>query len=79
MTCLCRHCEHLGVGPLQYLLDGEPADFQTWIDWLLCKTKEKTHEAIVQLWKWLCQSYSVLARQPMGSFTLEQVRRVRIS
>ena len=40
-------------------------------------TKEKSHETIDQLWRWLCQAYSLLAKQPMDSYTLQQVRRVR--
>jgi hypothetical protein len=33
-------------------------------------------KTIDQLWRWLCQAYSLLAKQPMDSYTLEQVRRV---
>jgi hypothetical protein len=72
-----RYCQHLGFDPEQHLLEGEPADFESWIDWILRTTKKKTHETINQYWKWLCQGYGVLARRPMDSFKLEQVRRVR--
>ena len=75
---LSRHCEHIGVDPDQRLLDSGLADFETWIDWVLHTTKKETHETISQLWKWLCQTYSVLAMQPMDTSTIQQVRRVRL-
>jgi hypothetical protein len=55
---------------------ADPADFETWIDWIHHITN-KTYKTISQLWKWLCQTYSLLAKQPMGSYTLQQVRRAR--
>src|SRR5271170_263517 len=73
-----RHCEHIGVDPDRHLLESGPSDFETWIDWVIRTTKKKTHETISQQWKWLCQAYSVLARQPMDAFTTQQVRRVRL-
>ena len=68
---LFRHCEHLGVDPNPYLLASGPADFETFIDWIL-RTTKKTHGTISQIWKRLCQSYSILAQQPVDSFTTEQ-------
>jgi hypothetical protein len=50
---------------------------ETWIDWIHRTMEKKTHETISQLWKWLCQAYSLLAKESMDSYTLEQVRRVR--
>jgi hypothetical protein len=76
-SILFRYCEHLGVDPDPYLLASRPTDFETFIDWILRTTKEKMHGTISQIWKRLCQSYSILAQQPMDSFTTEQVRRVR--
>jgi len=76
-SMLFRHCEHLGVDPDPYLLASGPADFETFIDWILRTTRKKTHGTVSQLWKQLCQSYSILAQQPMDSFTTGQVRRVR--
>jgi hypothetical protein len=49
---------------------ADPANFETWIDWIHRTTKEKSHETIDQLWRWLCQAYSLLAKQPMDSYTL---------
>ena len=57
-----RHCEHIGVDPDRHLLESGPSDFETWIDWVIRTTKKKTHETISQLWKWLYQSYSILAQ-----------------
>src|SRR5277367_5730434 len=42
---------------------SEPADFETWIEWILCTTKRKM-QTISQIWKWLCQSYSIELRCP---------------
>jgi hypothetical protein len=75
---LVRYCEHISVDPDRHLRESGPAEFETWIDWVLRTTKKKTHETISQLWKWLCQAYSVLAKQPMDAFTTQQVRRVRL-
>jgi hypothetical protein len=58
-------------------LEGEHHDFESWINWIHRTTKKKTHDRISVYWKWLCQVYSILAKQPMDSFTTEQVRRVR--
>jgi hypothetical protein len=69
----------MGVDPDQHLQQRGPANFETWIDWVLHTTKKKAHETISQLWKWLCQAYSVLARQPMDAFTTQQVRLVQLS
>ena len=74
---ILRYCEHVGVNADQYLLEGGPSDFEAWIDWMNRTTKKKSHETISQYWRWLCQAYSVLAKQPMDCFTTEQVRRVR--
>ena len=68
-----------GVDPDQHLLQSGPADSETWINWMhrttkkkkKKKKKKKTHETISQLWEWLCQAYSVLAKHPIGSYTLE--------
>jgi hypothetical protein len=55
-----------------------PADFETWIDWICRTTKKKKKDTTInQLWKWLCQAYSLLTKQPMDSYTFQQVRRVR--
>src|SRR5271163_4582529 len=59
------------------LLEGQHHDFESWIDWIHRTTKKKTHDSISVYWKWLCQAYSALAKQPMDCFTTEQVRRVR--
>lgn len=40
-------------------------------------TKKKTDKTISQLWKSLCQAYSLLVERPIDSYTLQQVRRVR--
>src|SRR2546423_21969 len=72
-----RYCEHIGADADQHLLDSGPADFEAWIDWMIRTTKKKTHETISQMWKWLCQAYSILARQPMDCLTTERVRRGR--
>ena len=72
-----RHCKHIGVDPDQHLLESGPTDFETWLDWILRTTKKKTHETISQMWKGLCQSYSILVQQPTDSFITEQMRRVR--
>jgi hypothetical protein len=53
-SILFRHCEHLGVDPDLYLLASGPADFETFIDWILRITKKKTHGTISQIWKRLC-------------------------
>jgi len=62
--------------PDGHFLASEPADFESWINWIIRSTKKKTHETISLKWKWLCQSYSMLAQQPMDCFTTNQVRRV---
>jgi hypothetical protein len=59
------------VDPDQHLLQSGPADFETWIDWIHRITKEKSHETIDQLWRWLYQAYSLLTKQPMDSYTLQ--------
>ena len=66
-----RHCEHIGVDLDQHLLQSGPVDFETWIDWMHRTTKKKSHETVSQLWRWLCQAYSILARQPIDAYTLQ--------
>src|ERR1700722_4847808 len=39
--------------------------------------RRRRTKTISQLWKSLCQAYSLLAERPMASYTLQQVRRVR--
>jgi hypothetical protein len=50
-SILFRHYEHLGVDPDPYLLASGPADFETFIDWILRTTKKKTHATVSQIWK----------------------------
>jgi len=70
-----KYCEHIGVDADSHLLEGQHHDFESWIDWINRTTKKKTHDSISIYWKWLCQVYSILAKQPMDCFTTEQVRR----
>jgi hypothetical protein len=73
-----RYCEHIGANVNHHLLESGPVDFESRIDWMIRTTKKKTHETISQMWKWLCQAYSTLVRQPMDCLTTERVRRVRL-
>jgi hypothetical protein len=55
MAGFARYCDHIGIEPSQHLLESRPADFETWIDWILTHIKSKTEETVDQLWRWLCQ------------------------
>jgi hypothetical protein len=64
---------------MPHLLESQHHDFESWIDWIHRTTKKKTHDSISVYRRRLCQVYSVLAKQPMDSFTTEQVRRYDVS
>jgi hypothetical protein len=72
-----RYCEHIDVDADSHLLKGQHHDFEFWIDWIHRTIKKKTHDNISVYWKWLCQAYSVLIKQPMDCFIIEQVRKIR--
>jgi hypothetical protein len=69
----CSQILHIGVNADQHLQESGPSDFEDRIDWTHRVSKKRSHETVDNLWRWLCQAYTILARQPTDRFTKTSV------
>jgi hypothetical protein len=71
-----RHCVHLEVDYVEYLLSEDPTVYMNFLDWMWKSSKQKRLQSYKDYWKRLSRYFSLFARRPMSNHVLEQMRRV---
>jgi hypothetical protein len=73
---ILKLCKHTGFNPDQRFLDSEPVDFETWIDWVLCKPQKGRTTLSASCgdgyitWSLHCQTHCRWASLPLQNVTI---------